>query len=92
MAIPSRIEEAENRHPVRLVIVDDHIFIHGLVAPTAAQQRTRYRVLAAVGTAAEVAVAENSVPRWSRTAAPRSVDSSRNIVSDKAYLRLKIGS
>jgi DNA-binding NarL/FixJ family response regulator len=42
---------------VRLVIVDDHAFMRDLMARTIARQRTRYAVLAAVGTAAEAIAA-----------------------------------
>jgi DNA-binding NarL/FixJ family response regulator len=56
MAILPRIE-AEKRHPVRLVIVDDHAFMRDLMARTLARQRTRYAVLAAIGTATEAIAA-----------------------------------
>ena len=45
------------RDSVRLVLVDDHAFMRDLIARTLVQQRTRYVVLAAVGTAAEAIAA-----------------------------------
>jgi len=56
MRIPPRIEAAK-RNSVRLVIVDDHAFMRDLMARTIARQKTRYAVLAAVGTAAEAIAA-----------------------------------
>jgi len=39
--------------PVRIVIVDDHIFMRDLMARALTRQRKRYEVIAAVGTAAD---------------------------------------
>ncbi|HJT82324.1 MAG TPA: response regulator transcription factor [Chthoniobacterales bacterium] len=48
---------SDERDSISLVIVDDHIFMRDLMARTIARQRTRYAVLAAVGTAAEAKAA-----------------------------------
>src|ERR1700726_968902 len=57
MALPLRIIEPAKRRSVRLIIVDDHAFMRDLMARTLGRQRTRYLVLAAVGTAAEAIAA-----------------------------------
>jgi len=56
MQLPHNAHAAE-RDSVGLVIVDDHIFMRDLMARTIARQRSRYAVLAAVGTAAEAKAA-----------------------------------
>jgi DNA-binding NarL/FixJ family response regulator len=48
---------AATRDLISLVIVDDHTFMRDLMARTIARQRTRYAVVAAVGTAAEAKTA-----------------------------------
>jgi DNA-binding NarL/FixJ family response regulator len=50
---PPRIGKLTKRRCVRLVIVDDHVFMRELVARALAQIPKRYAVLAAVGTAAQ---------------------------------------
>jgi DNA-binding NarL/FixJ family response regulator len=56
MQFPRTIHAAE-RDSIGLIIVDDHIFMRDLMARTIARQRSRYAVLAAVGTAAEAKAA-----------------------------------
>jgi DNA-binding NarL/FixJ family response regulator len=56
MAIPPTVK-ADKREPVRLVIVDEHIFMRDLITRTLGQQSGRYSVLDAVGTAAEAIAA-----------------------------------
>ena len=56
MQLPHTVEGAE-REATGVVIVDDHIFMRDLMARTISRQRTRYNVLAAVGTAAEAKAA-----------------------------------
>jgi DNA-binding NarL/FixJ family response regulator len=57
MAIPPRINEANKRDSLSLVIVDDHVFMRDLMARTLGQHSGRYAVLASVGTAAEAIAA-----------------------------------
>jgi DNA-binding NarL/FixJ family response regulator len=48
---------------VRIVVVDDHVFIRDLISATLSRQSSRYKVLAAVGSAAEaIAVCEKVSP------------------------------
>ncbi len=57
MAIAPKIGEPAKQPSVRLIIVDDHAFMRDLMARTLARQRSRYAVLATVGTAAEAIAA-----------------------------------
>jgi len=53
MAVPPNSKQINQGNSVRLVIVDDHIFMRDLMARALKQQSGRYEVIAAVGTAAE---------------------------------------
>jgi DNA-binding NarL/FixJ family response regulator len=57
MAIAPKNRESGKNEAVRVVIVDDHTFMRDLMARTLARQRSRYEILAAVGTAAEAMAA-----------------------------------
>jgi two-component system, NarL family, response regulator NreC len=50
---PQAAADANTHNAVRVVIVDDHIFIRDLTARALSRQKTRYAVVAAVGTAAD---------------------------------------
>jgi DNA-binding NarL/FixJ family response regulator len=52
MQFPNRFPAA-GRESIGLVIVDDHVFMRDLMARTMARHRTRYTVLAAVGSAGD---------------------------------------
>jgi len=57
MALPLRTEATKKRGSVRLVLVDDHIFIRDVTARALTQESGRYDVVAAVGTGAEAIAA-----------------------------------
>lgn len=57
MAVARRTNGESKKESLRLVIVDDHVFMRDLMARMLARQRTRYAVLAAVGTATEAIAA-----------------------------------
>jgi DNA-binding NarL/FixJ family response regulator len=58
MLVPGRdVPENVSTHPTRIVIVDDHAFLRDVMARALARQRTRYSILATVGTAAEAIAA-----------------------------------
>jgi DNA-binding NarL/FixJ family response regulator len=54
---PQTVEPAGRQDPIRIVIVDDHIFMRDLVARALTRKSGSYAVLAAVGTAAEAIAA-----------------------------------
>jgi DNA-binding NarL/FixJ family response regulator len=51
------VQREQTPQPVRIVVVDDHVFMRELICRTLSRQSSRYKVLAEAGTAAEAIAA-----------------------------------